>query len=104
MTKEKNRELYGIVWKRFDVVLHPGLLLITKEFYFSIDRKTRQYSLMKNNGDVDHSYNAFDMNYWVPLYDKGELIRCVIGGYDYIKEKYGKSTEEGSMPEVPKQW
>lgn len=103
MTKEKNKEVCGIVWKRFDVVLHPYSLLITKEFYFRIDRKTRQYSLMKNNGDVDHSYNAdFDENHWVPLYDKTELIRCVIGGYDYIKEKYGKSTEERNMSEVPK--
>ena len=103
MTKEKNRKVLGIVWKRFDVVLHPGYLLVTKEFYSSIDRKTRQYSLMKNNGDADHSYNAdFDKNLWVPLYDKVELMRCIIGGYDYIKEKYGKSTEERGMSEVPK--
>lgn len=102
MTKEKSKKLYGIVWKRFDVVLHPGHLLIAKEFYLYIDRKTRQYSLMKNNGDVIHLYeDHLDSRHWVPLYDKVELMRCVIGGYDYIKEKYGKPTEERNMSKVP---
>ena len=103
MTKEKNRGLYGIVWKRFDVVLYPGHLLITKKYFLVRDYKTCGYLLVQNFGDVDASYHGdVDSRHWVPLYDKAEVMRCIIGGYDYIKEKYGKSTEERNMSEVPK--
>lgn len=103
MTKEKSKEVCGIVWKRFDIIHYPSHLLISKEYFLGLDYKTRGYRLVQNFGDVDASYDDdFDKRHWVPLYDKEEVIRCVIGGYDYIKEKYGKSTEERNMSKVPK--
>lgn len=104
MMKEKSKELCGIVWKiNHPIYPYPLHLLITKNFYLLRKSDKNNYDLEKNTGSVICSYDRdLDTTFWHPLYDKAEVMRCVIGGYDYIKEKYGRSTEERNMPEVPK--